>query len=55
MGYLRNVAEVDPNDEPANRASQLAVPITGIKIACPRLLKRFHLECPTCRTVVMLL
>ena len=31
MGYLRNVAEVDPDDELANRASQLAVDLERVR------------------------
>lgn len=31
MGYLRNVAEVDPDDVLANRASQLAVDLERVR------------------------
>ena len=31
MGYLRNVAEVDPDDTIANRASQLAVDLERVR------------------------
>ncbi len=32
QGFLRNVAEVDPNDTIANRASQLAVDLEHVKL-----------------------
>ena len=32
QGYLRNVAEVDPNDEIANAASQLAVDLEIVPV-----------------------
>lgn len=32
QGYLRNVAEVDPNDVISNRASQLAVDLELVRV-----------------------